>query len=231
MFELLVFRPAFGEPTSSPFCVKAMCLLALAEAEWRPVVVDDPRRMPHGKLPVLRDGDRLIPDSEAIRAHLESFGPDLDAGLSRRERAISRAVIRLADEDLYFHILQDRWADDRVWPQVRAAYFGMIPGLVRRPVTAMIRRQVLRDLHGQGTGRLSAEERAFWSRCLVEGKIADGDLETALGILRRHGAIAATVTRAKDFGARAIAALDPLPDSEWKQALVDVVGFCIARVH
>ena len=75
------------------------------------------------------------------------------------------------------------------------------------------------------------EERAFWSRCLVEGKIADGDLETALGILRRHGAIAATVTRAKDFGARAIAALDPLPDSEWKQALVDVVGFCIARVH
>lgn len=160
MFELLVFRPAFGEPTGSPFCVKAMCLLALAEAEWRPVVVDDPRRMPHGKLPVLRDGDRLIPDSEAIRAHLESFGPDLDAGLSRRERAISRAVIRLADEDLYFHILQDRWADDRVWPQVRAAYFGMIPGLVRRPVTAMIRRQVLRDLHGQGTGRLSAEERA-----------------------------------------------------------------------
>lgn len=71
MFELLVFRPAFGEPTGSPFCVKAMCLLALAEAEWRPVVVDDPRRMPHGKLPVLRDGDRLIPDSEAIRAHLD----------------------------------------------------------------------------------------------------------------------------------------------------------------
>ena len=68
MFELLVFRPAFGEPTGSPFCVKAMCLLALAEAEWRPVVVNDPRRMPHGKLPVLRDGERLIPDSEAIRA-------------------------------------------------------------------------------------------------------------------------------------------------------------------
>ena len=75
------------------------------------------------------------------------------------------------------------------------------------------------------------EERAFWSRTLVEGRIADGDLETALGILRRHGAIAATVTRARDFGAQAIAALDPLPDSAWKQALVDVVGFCIARVH
>lgn len=77
----------------------------------------------------------------------------------------------------------------------------------------------------------SPEERAFWHRTLVEGKIADGDLDTALATLRRHGAIAATVTRARDFGEKAVAALAPLPDSAWKQALVDVVAFCIARVH
>ena len=75
------------------------------------------------------------------------------------------------------------------------------------------------------------EERAFWSRTLVEGKIADGDLETALATLRRHGGIAGTVTRAREFGEKAIAALAPLPDSVWKQALTDVVGFCIARVN
>ncbi len=77
----------------------------------------------------------------------------------------------------------------------------------------------------------STEERTFWHRVLVDGQIADGDLETALGILRRHGAIAATVTRARDFGEKAVAALAPLPDSAWKQALVDVVAFCISRLH
>ncbi len=79
--------------------------------------------------------------------------------------------------------------------------------------------------------RGSDSERAFWRRVLEEGSRADGDLETAVAALRRHDALQETVERARAYGAKACEALDAFPDSRWKRALVDVVGFCIDRSH
>ena len=75
------------------------------------------------------------------------------------------------------------------------------------------------------------DERAFWKRCLEEGDIQDGDLDTAIACLTEHNAIADTVARARHYGAIARDALAPLPDSTHKSALLDVVEFCIARAH
>jgi Geranylgeranyl pyrophosphate synthase len=77
----------------------------------------------------------------------------------------------------------------------------------------------------------SAEEKAFWSRTVEKGEIVDGDLERAGELLRRHGALAATIDRARHYGAAAHAALDGVPAGPHRQALVDVVDFCISRVH
>jgi octaprenyl-diphosphate synthase len=75
------------------------------------------------------------------------------------------------------------------------------------------------------------EERAFWSRTLVEGDIKDGDLEHAQSLMKRHKAIEATLERARLYGAMARDALGLFKDSLPKRAMLDAVTFCIARAH
>ncbi len=79
--------------------------------------------------------------------------------------------------------------------------------------------------------RGSATERDFWIRTLEKGEIADGDLETAIGTMRRHRAIEDTIERARHYGAMARDALELFSASDHKQALLDVVDFCIRRAN
>ena len=79
--------------------------------------------------------------------------------------------------------------------------------------------------------RGTAEERAFWKRVLEQGEIADGDLEQAIAIMRRHKALEDTVERARHYGSMAPDALALFPSSPMKQALLEAVDFCIARAH
>ena len=79
--------------------------------------------------------------------------------------------------------------------------------------------------------RGNAEEREFWNRTLVEGAIADGDLDHAIGLMRRHKSIEATAERARHYGDVARESLSIFKDSPAKQAMLDVVGFCVARTH
>ena len=74
-------------------------------------------------------------------------------------------------------------------------------------------------------------ERAFWRRTLEQGEIADGDLEKALATLRRHKALEETIERARHYGKLAKDALALFPASPMKTALLDVVEFCVSRVH
>ena len=75
------------------------------------------------------------------------------------------------------------------------------------------------------------DERAFWKRTLVEGEIADGDLDTAIGLMTKHGALADTVERARHYGDKANDALALFPDGAMKHALMEAVAFCIARAY
>ena len=75
------------------------------------------------------------------------------------------------------------------------------------------------------------EERAFWRRCIEGGDIRDGDLERAFALIETHGAIAATVARAHHYGDVAREALAGLAQTPQRDALIDVIGFSIARAH
>lgn len=79
--------------------------------------------------------------------------------------------------------------------------------------------------------RGSDEERAFWKRCLQDGAATEADLATAIDHLKRHKAIETTVERARHYGAMAKDALAPFKDTAVKRALLDVVDFCVSRVH
>ena len=77
--------------------------------------------------------------------------------------------------------------------------------------------------------RRATSERAFWKRTLGEGNIEDGDLEHAIGLMKKHNAIEATLERARHYGAIARDALAIFRADANARALTDVIGFCISR--
>lgn len=79
--------------------------------------------------------------------------------------------------------------------------------------------------------RGSESERAFWKKVLERGEIAEGDLEFALGLMKKHRALEDTVERARHYGAMACDALGIFADSPAKTAMLDAVAFCISRAH
>jgi octaprenyl-diphosphate synthase len=79
--------------------------------------------------------------------------------------------------------------------------------------------------------RGSAEERKFWSRTLEAGEQTESDLAEAMRLMDRHNAIAATIDRARGFGAAARAALSELPINPYTEALDGIIDFCIARAY
>jgi len=159
MMTLYTFAPSFGQISASPFSVKAIWMMQLSGQPWQREILADPRKMPKGKLPVLRDGDRMIADSDAIRAYLEGKGAAFDEGLSDLDRANARAFIRMAEEHMYFHQVMDRWGHEDVWPIIRDTYFDMIPKPIRGIVTGRLRKQLMRGLDAQGLGRFTESER------------------------------------------------------------------------
>lgn len=76
----------------------------------------------------------------------------------------------------------------------------------------------------------NAEERAFWVRTIEKGKQTDGDLEQALAIMARHGAMEAARQDALAWAARARGALQALPDHPLRQMLDDLADYVVARI-
>ena len=75
-----------------------------------------------------------------------------------------------------------------------------------------------------------AEERAFWQRTIEKGRQAEGDLDHALGLMRRHGTLEATHADALGWAAKAKAALAPLPEHDVKDMLLDLADYVVSRV-
>lgn len=79
--------------------------------------------------------------------------------------------------------------------------------------------------------RGTTKEREFWKGAIEDGQSSDEALEQAIALMNRHGAIANTVARARHFGDIARDALAPLKPSAQKDALFEVIDFCISRVN
>src|SRR5690349_16689580 len=97
--------------SDSPFCIKARICLQLKGVPYRRVTVTAARRgelrglNPLGQVPVLVDGDAIVPDSTAIARHLETKHPQpalLPADAA--SRAYCALVEDWADESLYWVI-------------------------------------------------------------------------------------------------------------------------------
>ena len=74
------------------------------------------------------------------------------------------------------------------------------------------------------------EERAFWVRTIEKGRQEEGDLETAMALLRKHGALEDTRAEALRYRDEAKAALGVLPDHPLRDMLADLADFVVERV-
>jgi octaprenyl-diphosphate synthase len=75
------------------------------------------------------------------------------------------------------------------------------------------------------------EERTFWRKTLETLDQQDGDLDRAVRLMTKHGALADTVERARHYGHIARDALGIFDDGPEKAALLDLIDFCIQRTY
>lgn len=79
--------------------------------------------------------------------------------------------------------------------------------------------------------RGTEEERTFWRRTLEDLDQEDGDLQRAIELMDKHGALADSIDRARHYGAIARDALGIFKDAPEKRALTNLIDFCIQRAH
>ncbi|WP_134681279.1 polyprenyl synthetase family protein [Paracoccus ravus] len=75
-----------------------------------------------------------------------------------------------------------------------------------------------------------ADERDFWERTIGKGRQNEGDLETALAILKQRGALDAARADAIAWAQRAKAALDLAPAHPLREILSDLADYVVARI-
>jgi len=74
------------------------------------------------------------------------------------------------------------------------------------------------------------EERAFWSRVIEAGDQREGDLEHALDLISRHGAMAAARDDALEWSARARDALSKLPAHPIRDLFDGLATYVVSRI-
>ncbi len=150
MVELHQFRPFWGLPNASPFCMKAETYLRYRGIPFR-AVPSGPRRSPTGKIPFVVDGGRIIPDSEAIIQYFEGQRDEhMDDGLGAAERATAFFMRELVEDRLYWQITYMRWGDRAGWAVFKPDLIAYLPTLMRGPVLFGIRRTLLRQMRQRG---------------------------------------------------------------------------------
>lgn len=172
MITLHKYVPFGDTPDMSPFCIKMETYLRMT---GRPYVtkVGDPRKAPKGKLPVVDVDGKCLADSRFIIAYLEAKGDGLDTHLDAKQRALMTAVRSMIEEHLYWIGVYFRWKDDATWAKYRPAFDRYAeetntPKIVLPFMVPFIRRDMLRAMHAQGTGRHDREEIANIGKDIID---------------------------------------------------------------
>lgn len=161
MDEITLHQPPtrpWGSPNLSPFCAKLECYLRMAQVPYTAAPFGR-GESPKGKMPYVKIGGVVLGDSQLIIEELErrllaEGKHPLDEGITPRDAAIARTVRRMLEEATYFIGMYTRWKTDAGYAIQRAEFKKWIPGFI----IPLIRRDIAKKLHHQGTGRHSLEE-------------------------------------------------------------------------
>ena len=82
----------------------------------------------------------------------------------------------------------------------------------------------------KAVAKADAEERTFWLRVIEKGDQREGDLQQALALMARHGAMEAARDQALDWSAKARTALKALPDHPLRGMLSELAAYVVSRI-
>ncbi|KEY66212.1 hypothetical protein S7711_09225 [Stachybotrys chartarum IBT 7711] len=162
--SLILYRgfPPDGTYTWSPFVNKLEARLRFEGVRYK-AGAGSPRDAPRGKIPYLTvqrsaSAPQSLGDTELIIRALVGEGilTDLNSKLSAVERAHSLGLKAVLEDRVYFYTVREKWVDN--YYAMRAGVLASVPWPMQIPVGVLVYRSVTTMLHGQGTGRLSAEE-------------------------------------------------------------------------
>jgi octaprenyl-diphosphate synthase len=83
----------------------------------------------------------------------------------------------------------------------------------------------------KAVAKADATERAFWVRVIEKGQQGDGDLDQAMALMAKHGAMDSARAEALAWAARAQDALTALPDHPLRDMLSDLAAYVAARIN
>ncbi|MET0340438.1 MAG: glutathione S-transferase family protein [Polyangiales bacterium] len=153
LYDFDAAPPYEGWSSYSPFVMLVERALRVAGVSFAHERVSFPKIKqinPLGQLPVLRVGEELVRDSTVILHRIEALAPEsLTRGLDAGARAEAWLWEEFGDTALYPLVLATRWADERGWAHVRQAFFGSLPAPLRAVIAPIVRRGVMRSLHGR----------------------------------------------------------------------------------
>ncbi|BCS26292.1 glutathione S-transferase family protein [Aspergillus puulaauensis] len=153
-----------GRYVWSPFVTKVEARLRFANITYK-TAVGTPKTAPKGKIPYIEitDGNEAeastsIGDSTLIIKHLveRNILPDLNGDLAPELKANDLAIRALLEDKAYFYNTRERWTEN--YYTMRDHVLGAVPYPIRVVIGMLIHRTMVQTLHGQGTGRYSADE-------------------------------------------------------------------------
>ncbi|RFU27093.1 hypothetical protein B7463_g9259, partial [Scytalidium lignicola] len=150
-----------GKHVWSPFVIKLEARLRFAGVSYI-TECGSARTAPKGKIPYLECSEGTLSDSTLIIKQLVELGrlPDLNANLSPAAKATDLALRALLEDKLYFYHTWERWVLN--YYTMRDHILSALSWPIRVLIGSLIYRGSVRTLHGQGTGRYTADElRAF----------------------------------------------------------------------
>lgn len=149
---------AWGTASASPFCLKLLTWLRMADIPHRVTYLKGPPKSSTGKAPYIDrpDGSYLVDSSFIIETLTDEHDVELDAHLSDEQRATAHLLQRTLENSLYFVLIWQRWINN--WNVTREAFFGHLPPVIGTVVPALLRRRVVTQTYQQGIGRLPEKE-------------------------------------------------------------------------
>ena len=149
------FPPATNLPSLSPFCLKLETFLRMNKIPYENV--HSYKMGKKGKMPWIEYKGERIPDSNFIIEYLnKTFEIDMDKDLGKSEKAQSRALRVMLEENTSFALTYSRWIDEyNEWKKINASHqkgFGFTVNF------KMSQRKARSVLDHQGIGRHSKEE-------------------------------------------------------------------------
>ena len=159
MITLYNFGPFQGLADPSPFCLKVDCYMRAMNIEFETKSgANFIGKSPKHKLPYIEDDGKAIADSNFIIEHLkEKHGDTMDAELNQEQKAVSRAFLKMLDENLYWCLVHSRWIGEG-WPVVKETFFGSMPFPMKQIIPGIAQKRTRKSLYLHGLGRHSDQE-------------------------------------------------------------------------